>query len=76
MLYIVAKEILSFYNLHKYSCEKLIKFHEKKLGQLFCDNSAKDIIEMLITECEIQKVDISLNTEIKSIIVVHEFTKN
>ena len=45
-----------------------IKFHEKKLGQLFCDNSAKDIIEMLITECEIQKVEISLNTEIKSII--------
>ena len=45
-----------------------IKFHEKKLGQLFCDNSAKDIIEMLITECEIQKVGISLNTEINSII--------
>mgnify|MGYP003328052314 FL=1 len=45
-----------------------IKFHEEKLGQLFCDNSAKDIIEMLITECEIQKVEISLNTEIKSII--------
>ena len=45
-----------------------IKFHEKKLGQLFCDNSAKDIIEMLITECEIQEVEISLNTEIKSII--------
>ena len=45
-----------------------IKFHEKKLGQLFCDNSAKDIIEMLITECEIQKVEISLNTKIKSVI--------
>ena len=45
-----------------------IKFHEKKLGQLFCDNSAKDIIEMLINECKIQKVEISLNTEIKSII--------
>ena len=45
-----------------------IKFHEKKLGQLFCDNSAKDIIEMLITECENQKVEIKLNTEIKSII--------
>ena len=47
-----------------------IKFHEKKFGQLFCDHSAKDIIEMLITECEIQKVEISLNTEIKS--VIHE----
>ena len=45
-----------------------IKFHEKKLGQLFCDNSAKDIIQMLITECENQKVEIKINTEIKSII--------
>ena len=45
-----------------------IKFHEKKFGQLFCSHSAKDIIEMLITECEIQKVEISLNTEIKSVI--------
>ena len=45
-----------------------IKFHEKKLGQLFCDNSAKDIIEMLITECENQKVEIKINTEINSII--------
>ncbi len=45
-----------------------IKFHEKKLGQLFCNNSAKDIIEMLITECENQKVEIKINTEIKSII--------
>ena len=45
-----------------------IKFHEKKFGQLFCDHSAKDIIEMLITECEIQKVEISLNTKIKSVI--------
>jgi len=43
-----------------------IKFHEKKLGQLFCDNSAKDIIEMLINECETQKVEIKLNTKIKS----------
>ena len=45
-----------------------IKFHEKKFGQLFCDHSAKDIIEMLITECENQKVEIKINTEIKSII--------
>ncbi len=44
-----------------------IKFHEKKLGQLFCNNSAKDIIEMLITECENQKVEIKTDTEIISI---------
>ena len=29
-----------------------IKFHEKKLGQLFCDESAQQIIDMLLLECE------------------------
>ncbi|MDC0328151.1 NAD(P)/FAD-dependent oxidoreductase [Candidatus Pelagibacter sp.] len=28
-----------------------IKFHEKKLGQLFCDESAQQIIDMLLLEC-------------------------
>ncbi|MBL4601358.1 MAG: NAD(P)/FAD-dependent oxidoreductase [Emcibacteraceae bacterium] len=37
-----------------------IAFHEKTLGQLFCDNSAHDIIEMLITECE--KVGVIIKT--------------
>ena len=29
-----------------------IKYHEKTLGQLFCDNSATDIIQMLKIECD------------------------
>lgn len=29
-----------------------IPYHEKKLGQLFCDNKSKDIVNMLVTECE------------------------
>ena len=29
-----------------------IKFHEKKLGQLFCDESAQQIIDMLLLECK------------------------
>lgn len=29
-----------------------IQFHEKKLGQLFCDDSAQQIVNMLIDECE------------------------
>ena len=33
-----------------------IKFHEKKLGQLFCDHSAQQIVEMLIKECELANV--------------------
>lgn len=31
--------------------EYRIPFHEKHRGQLFCDNSAKDIIQMLLAEC-------------------------
>jgi predicted Rossmann fold flavoprotein len=29
-----------------------IKFHEKKLGQLFCDNSAQEVVDLLVGECE------------------------
>jgi hypothetical protein len=28
-----------------------IPYHEKKLGQLFCDRSSKDIVRMLLAEC-------------------------
>ena len=34
-----------------------IPYHEKKLGQLFCDRSAQDIIAMLKTECEAGRVE-------------------
>ena len=39
--------------------EYRIPFHEKHRGQLFCDNSAKDIIQMLLTEC--QKGDVAIH---------------
>ncbi|NBD95948.1 MAG: aminoacetone oxidase family FAD-binding enzyme [Gammaproteobacteria bacterium] len=29
-----------------------IPYHEKKLGQLFCDRSSKDIVRLLLAECE------------------------
>jgi predicted Rossmann fold flavoprotein len=35
-----------------------IKFHEKTLGQLFCDTSSKEIINLLISECENNQVEI------------------
>ncbi|MFV2058566.1 MAG: NAD(P)/FAD-dependent oxidoreductase [Thiohalomonadales bacterium] len=44
-----------------------IEFHERSHGQLFCDNSAKDILRMLLTECEQAGVSIHLNTKIDSI---------
>ena len=46
-----------------------IKFHEKKLGQLFCDQSAQQIVEMLLTEC------IEANVEIKKEFIVKDVSK-
>lgn len=44
-----------------------IAFHERSHGQLFCDNSAKDILAMLLDECAQAGVSIQLNTKVKSI---------
>lgn len=38
-----------------------IKWHEKTLGQLFCDHSAHDLLDMLLAECEVGQVEIVLN---------------
>ena len=38
-----------------------IAWHEKTLGQLFCDHSARAIVEMLLSECERGGVEIVLN---------------
>tara|TARA_Y200000002_G_scaffold93145_1_gene75077 strand:- start:5 stop:682 length:678 start_codon:yes stop_codon:yes gene_type:complete len=45
-----------------------IKFHEKKMGQLFCDNSSRDIINMLMDECKKNNVSIIKSISIKSIV--------
>ncbi len=44
-----------------------IAYHEKTLGQLFCDGSAKQIIQMLLDECEAAKVEIKLETSVQKI---------
>ncbi|HAT40956.1 MAG TPA: aminoacetone oxidase family FAD-binding enzyme [Rheinheimera sp.] len=41
-----------------------IAYHEKTLGQLFCDDSAKDIVDMLQAECDKAGVQIALQQEI------------
>lgn len=38
-----------------------IKWHEKTLGQLFCDHSARQVVDMLLSECERGQVDIRMN---------------
>lgn len=44
-----------------------IPYHEKTLGQLFCDDSAKDIVDMLQAECDKAGVQIALQQEITEI---------
>ena len=39
-----------------------IAWHEKTLGQLFCDGSARAIVAMLLAECEAAGVEIRLST--------------
>ena len=44
-----------------------IEFYEKKLGQLFCRESARQIVEMLLQECTKAKVEIRTNCTVKGI---------
>ena len=44
-----------------------IDYHEKTLGQLFCDNSAQQIIDMLFQECRDAGVTLNAETEIHSV---------
>lgn len=44
-----------------------IPFHEKKLGQLFCDRSAEDIVEMLISECRAVNAEFKLECTINTV---------
>ncbi len=44
-----------------------IRYHEKTLGQLFCDGSAKEIVAMLEQECSQAAVAIHTNTQIQKI---------
>lgn len=45
-----------------------IPFHERSHGQLFCDDSAKDILNMLLAECGKVNVTLRLNSKIQSVI--------
>ncbi|EMR11995.1 NAD(FAD)-utilizing dehydrogenase [Methylophaga lonarensis MPL] len=42
-----------------------IAYHEKKLGQLFCDNSSKDIVQMLLRECDAAGVTIQTDSPVQ-----------
>lgn len=44
-----------------------IPYHEKTLGQLFCDRSARDILGMLEEECRLAGVSIFLNVNVQEV---------
>lgn len=44
-----------------------IEYHERDHGQLFCNDSAKEIVTMLLTECEWAGVSIKLRTDILAV---------
>ena len=44
-----------------------IQFHENAAGQLFCDDSAQQVIDMLIEECEKAKVEFSLANQVNNV---------
>ncbi len=44
-----------------------IGFYEKKLGQLFCSDSSRLIVEMLLAECAKAKVEIRTNCAVKNV---------
>lgn len=44
-----------------------VPYHEKTLGQLFCDNKSSDILNLLLTECEQAGVTLQLNHTVEAI---------
>src|SRR5215469_10279463 len=50
-----------------------IPYHEKTLGQLFCNHSSRDILQMLEAECREAKVNILLGMQIQELIRTTEF---
>ena len=44
-----------------------VPYHEKKLGQLFCDNKSSDILEMLLDECQKAGASLHLDTSVEQI---------
>lgn len=65
-----VKSCLSRYTQHDFV--ELVErhglaYHHKTLGQLFCDNSAQDIVNILLTECEWAGVTIKLRNEVLNV---------
>ncbi len=65
-----CKSALARYSQHDFIAlidKHRIAWHEKTLGQLFCDTSARDVVAMLLAECAAAHVDIRLAHRITDI---------
>jgi hypothetical protein len=65
-----AKSALARFTPHDFIAlveKHRIPYHEKTLGQLFCDRSAHDILNLLLAECADANVRIQLSTRILSV---------
>jgi predicted Rossmann fold flavoprotein len=65
-----CKSALSRYTQHDFIAlieRHRIRYHEKTLGQLFCDGSAREILAMLLAECAAVGVDLRTGHSVKEI---------
>jgi predicted Rossmann fold flavoprotein len=65
-----AKSALSRYTQWDFLAlieQNKIEWHEKTLGQLFCDGSARQVVSMLLDECTKGRVDLRLATQVGQI---------
>lgn len=51
-----------------------IAYHEKKLGQLFCDQDSQQILDMLLRECRDAGVEIRTRCQVAGVRRLHEST--
>ena len=72
-----AKSALARYTPADFVClveKHRIPYHEKQLGQLFCDRAASDITAMLEQECRDAGVEIRCNTKVNEVLKNDQFT--
>ena len=65
-----AKSALKRYSQHDFIAlveKHRIAYHEKTLGQLFCDGSAREILAMLLAECAAVHVELRLGSRVTAI---------
>jgi predicted Rossmann fold flavoprotein len=72
-----ARSALARYTQHDFVAlvrKHGIAFHEKTLGQLFCDGSARSIVAMLLAECAAAGVDLRLAHRVSEVSRADRFT--